>query len=176
VTLPTIGRGGTYHRVADPSWDDPLDGTYAAARGGRWNPPGSFGVLYLNRDVGTARRNVDRLLAGHPYGPEDLDPDEAYILVEVDVPHADHVDVVTDAGCAASGLPASYPRDADGAVIPHAACRPIGVAAHDAGLPGVACRSAAPGAAAEDEELACFGAVGERRRRSFDDWYWSGAA
>lgn len=174
MTLPTVARGGRYYRVADPAWSDPLDGRYAGQRGGRWNPPGSFDVVYLNRDAGTARRNVDRLLAGQPYGPVDLDPAEAYILVEAEVPEADHLDAVTAKGCRACGLPASYPHDADGAVVGHATCQPIGVAAHHAGLPGVACRSAAPGAARDDEELAAFRSVAETRRWSFDDWYWSG--
>lgn len=176
MTLPTIARGGPCFRVADPAWEDPLDGSYAAARGGRWNPPGSFGVVYLNRTVGTARRNVDRLLAGQPYGPEDLAPDEAYILVEADVPQAEHLDVVTDDGCAGCGLPPTYPRDAGGATVAHDACRPIGVAARDAGLAGVACRSAAPGAVAADEELASFGPVTATRRWAFADWYWSDPA
>jgi hypothetical protein len=43
-------------------------------------------------------------------------------------------------------------------------------------LPGIACRSAAPGASDADEELACFVAVAERRRWSFEDWYWSDPA
>jgi RES domain-containing protein len=179
VTLPTVERGGPDEpcfRVADPDWADPLDGGFAARHGGRWNPPGSFPVVYLNADVATARRNVDRLLAGQPYGPEDLDPAEAYILVEAEAPRAGYVDVVTAAGLRACGLPESYPRDADGAVVDHATCRPIGVAAHEAGLPGIACRSAAPGASDADEELACFVAVAERRRWSFEDWYWSDPA
>jgi hypothetical protein len=41
-------------------------------------------VLYLNRDRQTAQRNVDRLLADQPYGPEDLEPAEAFVLVAVD--------------------------------------------------------------------------------------------
>jgi hypothetical protein len=76
-----IARSGRYLRVADPSWSDPLDPDHARERGGRWNPPHSFAVLYLNRDRQTARRNVDRLLADQPYGPEDLDPTEAFVLV-----------------------------------------------------------------------------------------------
>jgi RES domain-containing protein len=176
VTLPTVARGGRYFRVADPAWADPLDGSHAGRLGGRWNPPASFAVVYLNRDVATARANVDRLLAGHPYGPEDLDPAEAYILVEADVPEDRYVDAVSDAGCRACGLPATYPRDADGALVPHAVCQPIGAAAHAAGRPGVACRSAAPGAASHAEELAAFVPVAEVRRIPFDNWYWSDPA
>jgi hypothetical protein len=52
-------------------------------------------------------------------------------------------DVVTDAGVAAVGLPASYPRDAAGASVPHATTQAIGADVHDDGLRGVWCRSAA---------------------------------
>ncbi len=38
----TVQRGGTYHRVADPSWREPLDGSYAAFHGGRWTAPGPY--------------------------------------------------------------------------------------------------------------------------------------
>lgn len=60
-----------------------MDPVSAAHEGGRWNPPGSFGVLYLNLGEDVARANVARLFAGLPYGPEDLDPDTAPMLVEV---------------------------------------------------------------------------------------------
>jgi RES domain-containing protein len=175
-----IARSGRYLRVADPAWDDPLDPGPAQEHGGRWNPPGSFGVLYLNRDRQTARRNVDRLLADQPYGPEDLDPAEAFVLVAVELTEERYVDVVTDAGCVSAGLPATYPQDAAGATIPYAICQPIGHGAYDDGEPGIACRSAAPGAAPTDEELALF-ARSRRRRRAvqrwaFDDWYWDDGA
>ena len=45
-----------------------------AERGGRWNPPESFPVVYLCRSVPVARANVYRKLEGQPYGPEDLRP------------------------------------------------------------------------------------------------------
>ena len=69
-----IRRGGAYLRIADPAWVDPLDASYSMVRGGRWNPPESFPVLYLNRDLLTARANLERKFAGRPYGPETLDP------------------------------------------------------------------------------------------------------
>ena len=37
-------------RIADPAWSNPLDPDFAWRRGGRWNPPDSFPVLYLNED------------------------------------------------------------------------------------------------------------------------------
>ena len=102
------------HRVADPGWADPFDVTYSVRSGGRWNPPGEFGVLYLNASIGVARANVDRLFAGLPYGSEDLDPVNAPILVSLDIVVDDYVDAVSDHGLAAVGLPATYPVDARG--------------------------------------------------------------
>jgi hypothetical protein len=60
--------------------------------------------------------------------------------------------------------------------VTRAACQPVGQAAHDAGLPGVASRSAAPGAAPSDEELAWFergDSLVEAARWGFDEWYRS---
>ena len=73
-------------RVADPDWDDPLDGRYAGERGGRWNPPESFPVVYLCRSVPVARANVYRKLEGQPYGPEDLRRGTGPVLVRTTVP------------------------------------------------------------------------------------------
>lgn len=174
MTFAAVRRGGAYLRVADPSWKDPLDGSYSVRQGGRWNAPGTFGVVYLNRTIEVARANVRRLFAGQPYGPEDLDPREAPVLVDTTVPKADFVDVLSDAGCRAAGLPATYPLE-DGEPIPHRRCQPIGQRAWDEGWPGIACRSAAAGCDRDDEELAWF----EREEslvaattRAFDDWFW----
>ena len=170
----TVTRCGEYMRVADPAWADPLSGESARVCGGRWNAPGSFPVVYLNGDERVARANVLHRFAGLPYGPEDLEPLAGPILVSTIVPEDDFVDVVSDAGCVAAGLPATYPVDADGGAVAHEACRPLGLAAWGAGLPGIACRSAALGASSAGEELAWF-ARGERLVplgvRAFADWY-----
>lgn len=170
-----IRRGGEYLRVADPDWPDALDGSHARESGGRWNPPGSFAVVYLCRGVAVARANVYRLFRGLPYGPEDLDPAHAPVLIATDVPEASYVDVVTVRGCRAAGLPATYPLDSRGRPISHGRCRPIGESAWREGEPGIACRSAAPQAPARAEELAWF----QRRRRlrsgrilDFESWFW----
>lgn len=175
MTFQPLRRGGEYLRVADPAWSDPLDGAYAGRRGGRWNPPGSFPVVYLNRTLRVARANVRRLYAGLPYGPEDLDPREAPVLVAARIPEDDLVDVVTDQGCRAAGLPAGYPLDGL-APVPQARCQPLGVRARQDGWPGIACRSAAPGCGRVDEELAWFqrddAHLTPEWRRGFDDWFW----
>lgn len=74
-------------------------------------------------------------------------------------------------GLASLGLSHTYPHNADGSLIPHSACQPIGKAVLDAGLDGVDYRSAAAGG---DRELAWFprAAVAQQRsRRTFDDWW-----
>jgi RES domain-containing protein len=165
----TARRGGAYNRLAEPGWADPLDTGYARERGGRWNAPGTYGVLYLNGSPAVARAQARHKLAGQPYGIEDLDEYEQHDLVDVEVPEGDYLDCVTDAGLEAVGLPATYPR-----AVGHADCRPVGAAAREAGRPGVACRSAA--APAEGEELAVFdsaaAAVVMTGRRPFADWFY----
>jgi hypothetical protein len=172
----TARRGGAYNRLAEPAWSDPLDISFARERGGRWNGPRTYGVLYLNGSPAVARAQTRHKLAGQPYGIEDLDESEQHDLVEVEVPDGDYLDCVTDAGLEAVGLPVSYPRHPNGSAVGHPECRPVGAAARDAGRPGVACRSAAPGAPLPDEELAVFdtaaAGVVMTGRRAFADWYY----
>jgi hypothetical protein len=170
-----VEQHGRFNRVADPSWADPLDPSYARRLGGRWNPPDSFGVVNLNADLPTARANVTRLFVGYPYGPEDLDPDRAPELVEVDLPSERYVDALSAPGLRAVGLPATYPLAADGSVVPHATCQPIGARLYDEGELGVAARSAAPDAG-RGREVAWFAQPGRRplvavARTPFAAWY-----
>jgi RES domain-containing protein len=175
----TIRRGGSYNRLAEPPWADPLDTSYSTQRGGRWNPPDTFGVLYLNRDLRVARLQVQHKLRGHPYGVEDLDEAEQHDLVSVEVAERDWVDCVTVPGFEAVGLPTTYPRHRNGRPVRHVDCQPIGGAAFDDGRPGIACRSAATGAAPTDEELAVFDqdvdtGVRMSGRQPFAEWFWGG--
>jgi RES domain len=165
-----IRRGGPYLRVADPDWDDPLDGSYAAERGGRWNPPESFPVVYLCRSIPVARANVHRKLEGQPYGPEDLRPRAGPVLVRTTVPEDRYLNVVTDAGCRDVGLPGTFPLDSRRRTVTWRRCQPIGERAWEAGLPGVAARSVT----GTGEELAYFGRRKLRRGaiRSFEQWFW----
>lgn len=175
--MRTIWRGGVYFRVADPGWEDPLDGAFAQSRGGRWHSPGSFAVVYLNRSEAVARANVYRKLRGQPYGPEDLDPATGPVLVTTAVDDDRYVDAVTARGLHSVGLPETYPRTPAGRIVGWDVCQPIGSAAFEAGAPGIACRSAAPGAPPGGEELAWF-QRGRRLQaqaiRTFSDWFWVG--
>jgi hypothetical protein len=173
----TVRRGGAYNRLAEPAWTDPLDTSYSKARGGRWNPPGAFGALYLNRDLRVAHLRVEQALAGHPYAVEDLDEAELHDLVDLEVPEQEWLDCVNNDGLKAVGLPVSYPRQPGGRPVEHPQCQPIGQAAFNEGLPGVASRSAARLATTADEELAVFAyarapRVVMTRRRVFAEWFW----
>lgn len=128
-------------RVAKPDWRDPVDASFAGANGGRWNPPGSWPTLYLNRDLGTVRAQVSRLLQGTFAEPEDLS-DDAFVLVAARVPAVVVADIVSPSGVSAAGLPSTYPLNANGSVVSHGRCQVIGGRAHDAGLGGVEARSA----------------------------------
>jgi hypothetical protein len=172
----TVRRGGALNRLAEPHWSDPLDTGLSMHHGGRWNAPGGYGVLYLNTSERMARLQAEHKLAGHPYDIEDLDPESQHDLVDVDVKDTDVLDLVSDAGLVAVGLPSTYPVDSGGRPIGHARCHPVGQAAYDEPLPGIACRSAAGGATADDEELAIFdrdvaALVTMTGRRPFGDWY-----
>lgn len=171
----TLRRGGTYNRLVEPDWADPLDTSHSKARGARWNAAGTFGVLYLNANERVARIQVEHKLAGRPYTVEDLDPAEQHDLVSVIVPSSTRLDCVTDNGLKAVDLPASYPLDRQRRPVGHDLCQPVGQRAFDAGRSGIACRSAATGARPDDEELALFethtGTVRATGRLGFGDWF-----
>ena len=172
-----IRRGGSYFRIADPDWPNPLDGSYAARSGGRWNPPKSFPVVYLNRDVRVARANLAVKFRGRPYGPELLDPREGPVLVQTTVTESEYVDIITNVRVDA-GLPREYPNEpGHSGVVGWDTCQPIGLAAWGSGELGIACRSAAPSAPPDGEELAWFARPGTSPLNAesvlaFDEWFW----
>ena len=166
-------------RIADPEWNDPLDPSYARGRGGRWNPPDSFPVLYLNEDMVTARLNLRAFIAEGvwtAYEPEELRDDHGPLLIGCTLPRRQVVcDAHSQAGIRAVGLPDSYPLERDGTQVPRERCQSIGALARAAGLHGVRARSArsADGAG---RELAWFPASGQRAqivcRLTFMAWFW----
>lgn len=163
-------------RVADPNWADPLDSTFAASRGGRWNPPNSYRVLYLNEDVVTARLNLRAFVAPWPYEPEDLRPDTAPVLVGARLPSSLRaVDIHSPTGVTAVGLPGTYPVDDNGQTVSHAVCQPIGVQAKEAQTDGIRCRCA-QSPSGEGRELAWFPTENATPEKSsttpYAKWYW----
>jgi hypothetical protein len=171
--VESLPDGRSWFRIADSSWIDPLDTSYARTVGGRWNPPGSFATLYLNENLETARAQVISVLAGSPVGPEDLD--RGFDLVVATLPRSQEVaDAISDDGLEALGLPATYPRHRNGRPVGHDDCRPVGQAVHDAALRGVHARSAVLD---EGRELAWFPARESsratlRERLAFREWWY----
>jgi hypothetical protein len=157
--------GHVWLRIADAGWSDPLDPSFAAVHGGRWNPPGSHPTLYLNEDRTTARLNLRGFIDGWPYEPEDLRDDTGPVLVHATLPVDQRVvDAHSRRGLEALALPATYPLDGTGRLVGHGTCQPIGLAAKQAGLRGVRARSArAPEGAGR--ELAWFPATRRSRAR-----------
>jgi len=173
-----LPEGHVWFRIGEAGWTDPLDSTYAAVRGGRWNPPDSHPTLYLNEDRITARLNLRMFIRGWPYEPEDLRDDTGPVLVEATLPARQRVaDVHSRRGVAAVKLPSTYPLDKEGQLVEHAVCQTIGLGAKTAGLRGVLARSArAPKGGRR--ELAWFPATRRSRARAqaiqpFETWYWA---
>lgn len=177
MIVEVLPNGHAWCRIVDAHWADPLDDTFAQTRGGRWNPPGSWRTLHLNEDVVTARLNIDRFIASWPYEPEDLDETTGPHLAVATLPRDQSVaDVHTPPGVAAVGLPATYPRDASGALVEHDVCQKIGARVHAAGRRGIRCRSAQTPHGA-GRELAWFPATSRSRatlvrRMPFAAWFW----
>lgn len=178
MEVELLRAGHTWLRIADPGWADPLDPAFAAAKGQRWNPPGSFPVLYFNEDLVTARLNLRSFISGWPFEPEDLRDDTGPNLVSAQLPREQLVaDAHTSAGIAALGLPRTYPLGSDGRLVGHERCQPIGVEVHSRGLRGVRCRSArVPDGAGR--ELAWFPATSRSRARllgatPFEAWFYA---
>jgi hypothetical protein len=172
-----LSNGHVWWRIADHGWSDPLDSNFAAARGGRWNPPNSHRTLYFNEDVVTARLNLRLFTAQWPYEPEDLRRDTGPILVGATLPRGQTAaDVHTRLGVARAGLHQNYPFDLNGKLLPHRDCQRIGVAAKATGLRGIRARSAQSRDGA-GRELAWFPAsIRSIARRvksfTFEQWYW----
>ena len=166
-----IRRGGSYYRVVAPNWHDPADTSYAKEHGGRWNPVGEFGALYLCASVQVAAANARAQHAGRAIKLFDLLPAARPELVTFEVPMADVVDACTPPGIAALGFAESFPY---GVAWP--ACQAISREAHAVALAGVAARSNAEATATVSvgEELAFFeeaAAIAVPERRRFREWY-----
>jgi len=180
VRTETLPHRHEWWRIANPTWDNPLDPSYAQRRGGRWNPPGSFPTLYFNEEIVTARLNLRTFIAGWPYEPEDLRDETGPLLVSAYLPRNQRVaDVHSREGVAAVNLPASYPLNATegrGELVPHFKCQPIGQQAKERGLRGVRCRSSRVRDGA-GRELAWFPATArsralQRTALRFERWFW----
>jgi RES domain-containing protein len=168
-------HGGVYFRVCKPDWLDCTDISYGKMFGGRWNPPGAFGALYLNRTIEVAAAQARQMFRSGEATVFDLRPERRPQLLEIDITECVVLDAVTDEGLASVGLPSAYPYRVD-----HVFCQRIGARAHaEPGISGIACRSASACSGPAHfvgEELALFDramAFGRPadRPRPFADWY-----
>jgi len=164
-----IERSGTLFRVTDPSWSDPLDTSYSKVHGGRWNPPGAFGVLYLCGSVLVAAANARKTYENEIATLYDLLPEVRPDLQYVEIKVTSFVDVFTDAGIRAIHLPSSYPRNTT-----WKRCQNIARQLYEKRERGIVYRSAAT-LSVIGEELAIFdrslSLVKRGKRIRFSEWY-----
>jgi RES domain-containing protein len=169
-----VERGGEFYRVCKPDWTECGDTSYTRITGGRWNAPGEHAVLYLNRTVRMAALQAHDNFRGEAHSLFDLRPERRPDLQAFAAPRAEYVDVVTDDGIAALGLPPTYP---DG--VGWEPCQAIAREAFAGGERGIACRTACEGGGdPEHEELALFEREGPPAvpgaRRAFAEWFPTG--
>jgi RES domain-containing protein len=166
-----LRRGGPYYRVVAPEWIDPADASYSKQRGGRWNPAGEFGALYLNATIQVAAANARERHAGRAIKLFDLLPEARPELVTFEILMVDVLDACTPDGIAVLGFAENFPYG-----ILWEPCQMIASEAHAAALAGVAARSNAEATASASvgEELALFEHVvvgPPQQRRRFHEWY-----
>lgn len=163
--MKTVRQGGRFYRVCDPSWVDCCDATFSTIDGGRWNPPGTFPVLYLNANVQTAAANARHKYDGEIFGILDLNPTTRPHLQIVDVAQCVAADAISPEGLAALDLPRDFPERVD-----YHTCQEIAVKIHHEGHAGIASRSAA---LSDGRELALMKLelATKQQRISFDQWY-----
>ena len=129
--------------MADPAWRRPLDPGFAAQRGGRWNPPGSFPVIYLCATRDVARANVLRRFVGLPYGLIDVFPERRPVLIETDVPTDGRSTWCRTRDAGRRVCPSRTRSTGAGGSWGWGRTQPIGAIAWDQGEVSIAARSAA---------------------------------
>jgi RES domain-containing protein len=153
----TRGRfAGPVYRYINHRDTDPLDGRPSMRRGGRWNAPGTFAVVYTSCSLDVAVANLWRRYEGEVAQPWEESEEEQADLYEIQIDQAGLVDLVSADGIAGVGLPSTYPSG-----VSHATTRPIGRRLHRERRPGIWCRSAA---LASGEEVALFTDFASRGR------------
>lgn len=129
---------GPVYRYINHRYNEPMDGRPSMRRGGRWNAPGSFPVVYTSCSIDVAVANLWRRYEGEVAQPWDESEEEQADLYEIQIDQDGLVDIASPAGIAGVGLPSTYPSN-----VPRTTTQPIGRRLHREGRPGVWCRSAA---------------------------------
>ncbi len=130
---------GTLFRVIPHTAVDPLGTNFAQERGGRWNPPNSFPVLYAFTNRALAREYAQSQLAQGVLTLDEAQPEALSDLLVLTCDYPRLVDAASDAGLQALNLPTSYPV---GFIGTWAATQPIGLALYTVGNGGLVTRSA----------------------------------
>ena len=150
-----LKRGGRYYRGLGPTflWSGrPDDTSFSKKYGGRWNPKGEFGALYLAADLETARANgieIVKRLFGDAASIDDLaDPESFFEVQAFEIVTSAFVDALTTAGRKSLKLPLKSRKGAG-----YEQTQAIARKAYVGAEPGIAYLSAL---LPNDEELAIF--------------------
>ena len=133
------------YRVVRAGWQDPLDTSYGRARGGRWNAPGSYDVLYTACSRRVARFVALDIFRVAAVTLEDLLPAARPALAEIGW-RGRVVEAITERGLEAAGLPHHYPKGTG-----HETTQALATTWHADGAEGIVCRSASVARAGLDE-------------------------
>lgn len=144
ATAPHVAYAGETFRHMAKRWDDPLSGDGARIRGGRFNPPDSFPVLYLCTTRPCTVAELRQLGRRQPIGVEGLLPRVLYrYQTSLDLV----LDLTSDATLEHLGVSRQQVIGSD-LTIP----RQIGESAHAAGSQAIR----APSATGVDQVIAVF--------------------
>jgi RES domain-containing protein len=160
ATARLVTFAGSGYRHLSPKYD-PLSGEGARLNGGRFNPPGSFPVLYLCLSRHCAAAELQRAGERQAIGTEALLPRR---LFRYDVRLERVLDLTVDAVRRSVGVSTQALTGPDWAV-----CQELGVAAHALGVQAV--RS--PSATGVDDVLAVFAhnlALGRLEPHLVEEW------
>lgn len=133
---PTSWSGTTYRHVADQR--DPLSGAGARNFGGRWNPPSTFGTIYLAHPVTACMAELARMASLQGVTVSDvLRARGGRSLYTIEVHEVPVLDLRAEAALAQVGLDVSDISDED-----RTACQAVGHAAHFLKFGGILAPSA----------------------------------
>lgn len=144
ATAPRTGQAGEAFRHMAAKWDDPLSGEGARIRGGRFNPPDSYPVLYLCTTRPCAVAELHQLGQRQMIGVEGLLP---RVLYRYEISLDEVLDLTSSATLGHLGITAQQVTGADLAIP-----RQIGESAHATGIQAIK----APSATGVDTVIAVF--------------------
>lgn len=144
ATAPKTGQVGEAFRHMAARWGDPLSGEGARIRGGRFNPPDSYPVLYLCTTRPCAVAELHQLGQRQMIGVEGLIP---RVLCRYEMSLDEVLDLTSSATLGHIGITAQQVTGADLAIP-----RQIGESAHATGIQAIK----APSATGVDTVIAVF--------------------